>query len=223
MTPKPDPIQEQLIAARRTQILDAATRVFALKGFHRATVKEIAREAGLADGTIYLYFENKNALMLALLDRMNESDARESHFEQVEGVDLAGFMRLYTRHRMAEIRKGSPDLFKVVLSELLINEELRELYFKQVTAPTMELGTQYFAKWMEQGLIRNADPYLTTSALAALFLGMFMLQELGDTTLAHREDEIADFITDLVMNGLRKEPPHDPPNDAAPDRESDES
>jgi AcrR family transcriptional regulator len=38
-----DPIQERLIAARRVQILDAATRVFAEKGFHRATVRHIAR------------------------------------------------------------------------------------------------------------------------------------------------------------------------------------
>ena len=45
-----DSIQEQLIAARRNQILDAATKVFAEKGFHPTTIKDIAREAGIADG-----------------------------------------------------------------------------------------------------------------------------------------------------------------------------
>ena len=50
MTRTPDPIQELVTAARRKQILDAATQVFAEKGFHRATVKEIARVAGIADG-----------------------------------------------------------------------------------------------------------------------------------------------------------------------------
>src|SRR6266496_2410978 len=44
-----DPIQELLISARRNQILDAATTVFAEKGFHRATIKEIARQAGIAE------------------------------------------------------------------------------------------------------------------------------------------------------------------------------
>lgn len=212
MITHPDPIQEQLAAARRAQILEAATKVFAIKGFHRATIKEIAREAGLADGTIYLYFENKNALILALLDQINESEVRDLHFSQAEGLDLGEFMRLYTRHRLEEIRKGPPDLFKVILSELLINEELRDLYFENVTAPTMQISTKYIAEWMERGLVRKTDPYLTTSAIAALFLGMFMLQELGDTELAQREDEIADFLTDFVMNGLRKEPPHDHPD-----------
>jgi TetR/AcrR family fatty acid metabolism transcriptional regulator len=212
MTPKPDTIQEQLTAARRSQILNAATKIFAQKGFHRATIKEIAREAGLADGTIYLYFENKNALMLTLLHEINESEVRDLHFGESEGMEIGEFIKMYVRHRAEELRNEHPDLFRVVLSELLINEELREQYFQQVTAPTMELGVRYFKQWMEQGLIQKRDPYLTASAMAALFLGMFLLQELGDEELARRTDEIPDFLSDFVMNGLRKEPPHDHPN-----------
>src|SRR5215467_7095021 len=74
MKDKHNPIQELLITARRDQILDAATKVFAEKGFHPTTIKDIAREAGIADGTIYIYFENKTALMLGILDRMNETE-----------------------------------------------------------------------------------------------------------------------------------------------------
>ena len=54
-----DPIQQLLISARRHQILDAATTVFAEKGFHRATIKDIVRQAGIIDGTIYIYFASK--------------------------------------------------------------------------------------------------------------------------------------------------------------------
>src|SRR5579884_1574030 len=50
MTASPDPIQAQLIAARRKQILEAAVKVFAEKGFHQTTIKEIAIEAGIAQG-----------------------------------------------------------------------------------------------------------------------------------------------------------------------------
>ncbi len=53
MAKTPDPIQALLATARRTQILDAAITVFSEKGFHRATIKEMARVAGIADGTIY--------------------------------------------------------------------------------------------------------------------------------------------------------------------------
>src|SRR2546430_7033936 len=56
---------------KRSRILDAAVRVFAEKGFYGARVAEIAREAGVADGTIYLYFKSKDDLLISLFeDRM---------------------------------------------------------------------------------------------------------------------------------------------------------
>jgi AcrR family transcriptional regulator len=63
-----DPIQELIIAARRKQILDAATQVFAGKRFHRATIKDIARVAGIADGTFYIYFASKTEVLLGILN-----------------------------------------------------------------------------------------------------------------------------------------------------------
>src|SRR5689334_16125522 len=59
--------------AKRPRILEAAIRVFADKGFYNAKVSEIAREAGVADGTIYLYFKSKDDLLISLFeDRMEE-------------------------------------------------------------------------------------------------------------------------------------------------------
>ena len=50
------------------RIIQAATRIFARKGFYQAKVSEIAREAGVADGTIYLYFENKDDILISLFE-----------------------------------------------------------------------------------------------------------------------------------------------------------
>ncbi|RYF06468.1 MAG: TetR/AcrR family transcriptional regulator, partial [Deltaproteobacteria bacterium] len=63
------------------RILDAALVVFASKGFHDAKISEIARMAGVADGTIYLYFKNKDALLASLFETklrsINEGLSRE--------------------------------------------------------------------------------------------------------------------------------------------------
>lgn len=56
-------------AERHAAILQAATRVFATSGYHGARVSEVAREAGIADGTIYLYFRSKQELLVALFER----------------------------------------------------------------------------------------------------------------------------------------------------------
>jgi len=66
LNPLPRKARDKLL--RRTDILNAATRVFAEKGYHKATMSDIARQAEYAVGTIYLYFKDKQALYLALTD-----------------------------------------------------------------------------------------------------------------------------------------------------------
>src|SRR5687768_16551067 len=62
---------------KRERILDAAERVFAEHGFFAARVSEIAKEAGVADGTIYLYFKSKDELLISLFEsRMDRFNAR---------------------------------------------------------------------------------------------------------------------------------------------------
>src|SRR3954471_14239615 len=64
---------------KRERILEAAVKIFAEKGFYNAKVSEIARVAGVADGTIYLYFKSKDDLLISIFeDRMEEvnSNAR---------------------------------------------------------------------------------------------------------------------------------------------------
>lgn len=85
---------------KRRKILDGALRAFARKGFYNTKVSEIASEAGVADGTIYLYFKNKDDLLISLFeDRMEwVIDRLETELGQVEGgvVDrLRAFIRLH--------------------------------------------------------------------------------------------------------------------------------
>ena len=101
MANTPDPIQELVMTARRKQILDAATQVFAEKGFHRATIKEIARVAGIADGTIYTYFASKTEVLLGILNRLNESTEREQQLMPESEQDMRSFFTSYLRQRMA--------------------------------------------------------------------------------------------------------------------------
>src|SRR5690242_14539451 len=117
MDKTPDPIQELVTAARRKQILDAATQVFAEKGFHRATIKEIARVAGIADGTIYTYFTSKTEVLLGILHRLNESAQREQDLMPQSGQDLRAFFTAYLRQRMAVVWSNA-EVFQAVLPEM---------------------------------------------------------------------------------------------------------
>ena len=54
------------------RIIEAATKIFAKKGFYQAKISEIAREAKVADGTIYIYFENKDDILISLFEEADE-------------------------------------------------------------------------------------------------------------------------------------------------------
>ena len=82
-------LAERVAAVRREHILDAATRVFAARGFNGATIRDVARAAGVADGTIYNYFANKDALLFGIFDRLNETERRQQDLTPPAGADPA--------------------------------------------------------------------------------------------------------------------------------------
>ena len=55
------------------RIIEAATKIFARKGFYQARISEIAKEAGVADGTIYIYFENKDDILISLFEEQMQA------------------------------------------------------------------------------------------------------------------------------------------------------
>ena len=160
-----DPIQELVKKARRNQILDAATKVFAEKGFHRATIKNIAHVAGIADGTIYTYFSSKTDVLLGILNRLNETTEREQQLAPAIEMDMRSFFTAYLRQRMGLLWPNA-EVFQAVLPEMLANAELRELYYEQVLAPTFKIAEHYFLAQSQHGQLRKIDVPLTVRAIA---------------------------------------------------------
>jgi AcrR family transcriptional regulator len=197
-----DPIQELLITARHNQILDAATKVFAEKGFHRATIKDIARVAGIADGTIYTYFPSKTDVLLGILNRLNESTEREQHFALEGEQDVRSFFTAYLRQRMSLLWPNA-EVFQAVLPEMLANAELRELYYQQVLAPTFNIAEHYFDMQSKEGQLRQVDVPLTVRAIAGMLFGLLMIQLLGDEEITARWEELPGVLTTLLFDGLK--------------------
>jgi AcrR family transcriptional regulator len=198
----PDSFQEQVAALRRAQILDAATTVFAAQGFHRTTIRDVAKAAGVADGTIYNYFENKTALLLGILDRLNESDRRESDLSQLGAMDVRQFFRSYFRHRMDTIGEQGLQVLRVVLSEMLVNAELRQIYVERIVAPSFALAEPHAQRLVQAGTLRANDVPMMMRALSGMFLGLIVLRLLGDPQLEAKWDTLPDLLTTLLLDGL---------------------
>src|ERR1700742_2832840 len=77
---------------RRQQILDAALRCFSRDGFHNTTTADIVRESGVSQGTLYLYFANKDDIILALADDRHQGEAFINALVQGEHDPIEGVM-----------------------------------------------------------------------------------------------------------------------------------
>lgn len=200
-----DPVQAQLIAARKNQILDAAAKVFAEKGFSRATIKDVARTAGIADGTIYNYFENKEALLLGILERLNEIEQRDIDMARLNDMGAETFMPIYIRQRMDELGPHMTAVFKVLMSEMLINKELADAFNRTQMQPTYAIAEKYFRVLAERGEIKSDDVALVVRLMAATFFGVEILLMLGDEVLERNLEGMPQLLTDFVLKGIQNE------------------
>jgi len=104
--------------SKHDKIIEAAIKVFAKKGFYNAKVSEIAREANVADGTIYLYFKNKDDIFISLLQSAYD-EWQASIAQEMEGVDVSSippreYVKFRIRNSLSYFAKD-PELSNLVL------------------------------------------------------------------------------------------------------------
>ena len=105
------PSREALRQERRQAILDAAMKVFAQQGYAAATIRAIAREANIAQGTIYLYFPSKRDLLLALYRSMILESLEEIIVRPKEGEDEAVLRRSASPSRSCRFTRSCASAF----------------------------------------------------------------------------------------------------------------
>ena len=201
MSTSPDPIREQLIEARRNQILDAAAAVFAEKGFHRATTKEIAKTAGVSEGTIYNYFESKGDLLIGIMTRLAELERLDEELADALQSDACDFFIAIFRDRMGRIEQNQ-EMLQAILPEMLVNPALRARFYQQFVRPTAMLMEQYIQTRIELGHIRPVNVPLAVRAVQSMFAGLLMLRVLGDEQLLSGWDELPEVVATLIFDGL---------------------
>ncbi|HSD90195.1 MAG TPA: TetR/AcrR family transcriptional regulator, partial [Kofleriaceae bacterium] len=111
---------------KRERILDAAERVFAQRGFFASRVSEIAKEAGVADGTIYLYFKSKDELLISLFEeRMKQ--VNEALSVAIAGLSPAEQLRAFVKTYLKLI-DAEPAAAEVLTIELRQSNKFMKEY-----------------------------------------------------------------------------------------------
>jgi TetR/AcrR family fatty acid metabolism transcriptional regulator len=193
--------RERLKRERKARILDAAAAVFAEKGFHEATIRDIAQMADVADGTIYNYFDNKFELLIGIMSRVAEVERLPLELTAALQADAKDFFVTAFEHRMGGIERGE-EMLKAVLPQVFFHPDLRERFYQSYVLRIAMLLEQYIQAQVEGGRIRPVNVPLTTRLVQAMFVGLLVLRILGDKPLRSQWEEVPGLLATLVFDGL---------------------
>ncbi len=136
------------------RILEAAIKVFAEQGFFQSTIAQIAQKAGVADGTIYLYFKNKNDILIQFYDYKTKQ-VFERFREKVNKADNAvEKLRWLVRQHLTEFQKD-PDMAIVYQVETRQNRRLGDQQIKEMSKIYFDMISEMVELGQAEGSIRK--------------------------------------------------------------------
>ena len=187
---------------KRNRIMNAAIRAFAQNGYHQATIAAVAREAGVAVGTIYLYFKNKDDLLISTFEEKVQEFIQLFRLQLGREDNAEDKLRKLIHLHLFEMQQH-PDLAAVFQLELRQSRHFMSAYPKVDLKPYFDLLGEIIEEGQEQGFLRK-DFYLS-AVKKALFgaidetVTSWLLAGKGyDVT------QMADPLADLFIRGLRE-------------------
>lgn len=205
----PDRLPEPVTARgqrTRQKVLDAAEVVFGELGYERASIVEITRSAGVAQGTFYVYFPSKKAVFVELVWELNRKLRRSlrtatdalhdpDRFE-LERVGALTFLRFVAEHK---------NLYRIVRQAEFVDEALFREYYRELSAGYRRGLEQS----MDKGEIRRFDPEALVYMLMGIldFLGMRWV--LWENSLP--SEAVIDDMLRFIRDGLRHHDGEDDP------------
>jgi len=200
-TATPDTPDVARTTNKRERILRSAVEVFARTGYFNAKVSEIAREAGVADGTIYLYFQGKEELLLTIFRENTRGYLSELRDELASLERAADRIRLAIRFQLEKL--GSDRAMAVVFQvELRQSLKFMSRLSHEEVADYLNLLRTIVEQGQKESIFRSEiHPQLAAKAIFGILDEMVTSWILSEKE--YRLEDQADQIADFVLHGLQ--------------------
>jgi AcrR family transcriptional regulator len=170
------PRWERRKEARPQELLAAALHQFVERGYAATRLEDVARQAGVSKGTLYLYFTNKEELFKAvvranIVETIGEAEQDAASFEGPSAALLATVLMKWWTEICATPLAG---ITKLMLAEGNNFPELAQFYNEEVVARGSSLFTRILERGMQRGEFRQVDPVVMTQVLIAPVLMLMM-------------------------------------------------
>jgi AcrR family transcriptional regulator len=198
--------------AREREILEAAAKVFAAKGYDGSRTREIAKEAGISEALMFRHFPSKEAILMAVVQPFIERFAKpvflnparrllEKHADDPVEVIL----REVIRDRL-KLFRGNQRLIMTLITEAARRPELLEVVRRRIVPEITALASNAIGPARRRGELRGLDDTLLLRSFLSLVVGYVALSELAPESFPRGEENTdVDAIVDLFLHGAAKE------------------
>jgi AcrR family transcriptional regulator len=189
---------------RKTDIIRAAEHVFALKGFHKATVQDIARQAQYATGTVYLYFEDKNSLYFSIVV---EKIKRLVHILKLKTGQVSGARKKLEVAILESLSyfQEDKDFFRIFVQEESPFSIKSRLAKSPVSRERKDFSVALIRGAQSEGLLRKDASAEQVSDMLESIITAFIFSWCEEGAKPQENlKEAAAMIIDLFLNGAKK-------------------
>jgi AcrR family transcriptional regulator len=191
---------------RREDILKTSLNLFAEKGFHGTSMRDIAREADITEGLIYHYFASKRDLFRAIIDEYSFLPLLRTLPDLAEQLDLRGLLIVLARGFFDVLRQNA-QLTRLLLQEVQVFPEEKEAFFADAVGQSIaELGEILDGR-MSTRARTQVDPQVAARLFFNALLAFFVEQELlgGKYLLPADENTYVEHLVDMFVKRLGPE------------------
>lgn len=201
------------LSEKEQRILESAVKVFSEKGFSASTTSEIAKGAGVAEGTIFRYFKTKKDILRGILIQAINVIGKNLVITPIERIllssdkkDLREILKDLLLDRMKLAETFFP-MTKVVLTEALYHEDVRDAIYENLVSKALITFKSFHKKMLEAGMIRNDIDSETLfrsiiGTFAAFIAQRILFRDKFQTDNLEKEfDKMLDVLMFGITNG----------------------
>lgn len=186
--------QDNLKISTKEKIFNAALDLFSLKGFSDVPVREIAKQAGIREGSIYNHYKNKEAILEAIIDEFKKElgqaslpdDETASLMEEGPEVFFTNGAQIF----LASINTPQfGKIWRLVLMESYRNDKVRDFFKKEVMGEPLAGWEEVFKLMMEKKMIKSANP-----RTLAYEYWSFVIFLIFDYTVLNYEEDFESYL-----------------------------
>jgi AcrR family transcriptional regulator len=203
----PTTIKDQdLVAQRRGEIIDVATRLFLERGFHKTSIRDIARACPFNLASLYMYVTSKEDILFLVAQQLIDEKAKAMAAVEISEEDPAGSFRTALMSYCRIVHRYRPHI-RLLYRELdVLSPPRREIVMASLSTVT-DVFEQIVREGIKKGVFSDVEPKLV--ALNALFLcHLWSLHARALRSITQNIDEFFDLQSNIVLQGLLKRAPN---------------